>query len=313
MADPGRNQPFFIVYNPASGLRDEDRTRAKIASVLRAAGRAHYFARVAADSVARARAADGVVVAAGGDGTLNAVAHAALGSGCAFGVIPLGTFNYFSRAHGIPAAPEAAARLLLQGRVRPVRVGRVNDRIFLVNASLGMYPALLEDREAAKRLFGRRRAVVFGSALATLLREHRRLGLRMEHDGQLERLGTSTLFVGNNRLQLEQFGLPAAEVIDDARLAAIALRPVRPLAMLWLALKGTLGRLGDADNLISFGFREMTLGLSGQPARKSGRRRIKVATDGEVSRMWLPLRFAVAAEALPLIVPDGAVDRGSGD
>lgn len=62
----------------------------------------------------------------------------------------------------------------------PVQVGLINERVFLVNASLGLYPEMLQDREAYKARFGRSRFVAFGSALITMLGRHRDLRLRIE-------------------------------------------------------------------------------------------------------------------------------------
>jgi diacylglycerol kinase family enzyme len=228
-----------------------------------------------------------------------------LGSGCFFGVLPMGTFNYFGRTHGIPEAVDAAARVLVEGQLKPVQVGVVNDRVFLVNASLGLYPQLLEDREAAKRQFGRSRLVAFGSALKSLARDHRVLRLCLRTDEASGLLDTPTLFVGNNRLQLEQLGMAEAACVEQGRLAAIALRPVSQLGMLGLALRGSLGMLGDDANVVSFSARELTVSVA------SGKSlRIKVATDGEVGWMRLPLRFRVAAQPLALLCPAPAAAEG---
>jgi diacylglycerol kinase family enzyme len=304
---PPASGPIFIVLNAGSGRGNSGATSATIAGVLDAAGREHHLLVVedplrlqatAEHAVSLARAACGVVVAAGGDGTLNTVAQAVLGSGCAFGVLPQGTFNYFGRAHGIPADTAEATRLLLTARAQPVQVGLINDRIFLVNASLGLYPQLLEDREAWKRRLGRSRLVAFGAALATLLRAHRRLRLRIEHGGRARDVRTPTLFVGNNRLQMEQIG--TAQAFDEGRLAGIMLRPVGALGMLWLVLRGALARLGDADRVAAFGFDS----LSVAEPRLRTRRRFKVATDGEVVRLSPPLVFRVSPEPLWLLAPD---------
>ena len=260
---------------------------------------------VAALAVQRARATGGVVVAAGGDGTINAVAQAALSSGCLFGVLPQGTFNYFGRTHGIPSDTAEATRLLLTARAHPVQVGLVNDRVFLVNASLGLYPQLLEDREAWKRRFGRSRLVAFGAGLATLLRAHRRLNLRIEHRGLVHDVRTPTLFVGNNRLQMEQVG--TADVFEQGRLAGIMLRPVGTLGMLWLLVRGAMARLGEADDVLAFGFDS----LSVRPGRFRRTRRVKVATDGEVAWLATPLTFRVAPESLSLLKPEP--DAGAHD
>ena len=229
-----------------------------------------------------------MVVAAGGDGTLNAVAQAVLGSGCAYGVLPQGTFNYFSRTHGIPSDTAQAMQVLLHARAQPAQVGLVNGRVFLVNASLGLYPKLLEDREGWKQQFGRSRLVAFGAGLATLLRGYRSLRLRIEVQGQARNVRTPTLFVGNNALQMEQLGFPLAKDIDGGALAAIMLRPVSRLSMLALLLRGAFGKLGDADQVLSIACARLNV----HSARAFGARRVKVATDGEI--VWLPLAAGVS-------------------
>lgn len=302
---PAPDAPLFIVLNPRSGQHEGPAPRDTLAGLLQAAGRRHAFieitdpqriAEAAGEAVGRARAEQGIVVAVGGDGTLNAVAQAVLGSGCAYGVLPQGTFNYFGRAHGIPQALEDAVPALLRARVAPVQVGRVNGHLFLVNASLGLYPEILQDREAYKRKLGRSRWVAIVSGLRTLMREGRRLHLEIESENEFRRVSTSSLFIGNNPLQLERLGLPEQAALATGRLAGIMVRPIGHLAMYALALWGALGRLGDAPNVRHFAFRRLTV----SPYAK---RRIKVAVDGEI--LWLrpPLTFEVSPEPLPLMVP----------
>ena len=297
--------PLFIVFNPGAGSRDAAATEATVRGILEQAGRPHAIWRVetprqlpmlAQRAVDCARQQQGAVVAAGGDGTINTVAQAALNSGRPFGVLPQGTFNYFSRAHGIPLDTAEATRALLGGMVQRVQVGLINDRVFLVNASLGLYPKLLEDREAYKQQFGRRRLVALWAGVVTLLREHRPLRLRLEHAGKVRVLRTSTLVVGNNPLQLQQLGLPEAHAVQQGQLVAIAVRPIGPLSMCWLLLRGALGQLGDAANVVNFAFERLTV-------RPYGRRRIKVAMDGEVDWLDTPLVFQVAPHPLQLLVP----------
>jgi len=101
---------------------------------------------VTTEAAAAAVARGTAVIAVGGDGSLNTVAQAAHAAGYAIGVIPYGAFNYFARSHGIPTEPAAALRPLLDARPMPVQVAAINDRVFLVIASLGVYPELLQDR-----------------------------------------------------------------------------------------------------------------------------------------------------------------------
>ena len=306
---PPTNGPLFIVFNLGSGSGDGASARAAIQQACDTAGRGFELMDVddpgklpalAREAVQRAQKAQGVVVAAGGDGTLNAVAQAVLGSGCAYGVLPQGTFNYFSRTHGIPADTAEALQVLLHASARPVQVGLVNGRVFLVNASLGLYPKLLEDREAWKQQLGRSRLVAFGAGLLTLLRGYRSLRLRIEVQGTVRKVRTPTLFVGNNALQMEQLGFPLAKDIDGGALAAIMLRPVSRLAMLALLLRGAFGKLGEAGQVISIPCVRMNV----HSARAFGARRVKVATDGEIVWLPMPLEFEVAPEPLWLIRPD---------
>lgn len=316
--------PLFFVINGGSGRPNLDAALQTIESRMRSAGREHQIFVIEGvaslqttvqKAVDAAKKESGAVVAVGGDGTINAVATAALASGCLFGAVPQGTFNYFGRTHGIPEEIEAALEDLLHGEPMPVQVGLVNDRVFLVNASVGLYPELLEDREQFKQRYGRSRLVALWSAFVTAFGRHRYLDMALEQNGERVHLRTTTLFVGNNRLQLEQVGMPQAESVKQGQLAAIAVKPVGTMAMLGLALRGALGNLADAEHVTGFSFRSLTViplrfwrsmhrdgDIARAAAKKNSRkRRIKVAMDGEIVWLYAPLEFRVAPEPLMLI------------
>lgn len=307
---PANDAALFIVFNVGSGAGKAAEVRTTIETGCAAAGRELHLMSVddpqrlgaiAAEAVKRAQDCGGIVVAAGGDGTINAVAQAVLPSGCAFGVLPQGTFNYFSRTHNIPFDTAQALQVLLHEAPQDVQVGLVNDRVFLVNASLGLYPKLLEERENWKHHLGRNRVVAFASAFATLMGSYRSLRLSIAAQGKPRKLRTPTLFVGNNALQMEQLGFALAQDINNGELAAIVLKPVGRVAMLGLLLRGALGQLGKSDRVLSFPFRSLLVNPA-WPLRTS---RIKVATDGEVTWLQLPLEFRVAPQPLRLIRPAG--------
>jgi diacylglycerol kinase family enzyme len=320
--DPGA--PLQFVINGASGSADADTKRAAIEAALSAAGRSGNlrFSRpaelpqAAKQAAAQALASNTAVVAVGGDGTLNTVAQAAHAAGCAMGVVPQGTFNYFARTHGIPSDVTEAVNLLLRAVPTPVQVAAVNDRVFLVNASLGLYPHLLEDREAYKARFGRSRWVALWAAAVTLLRAQRRLRLHIEQGGSARDVRTLTLFVGSNRLQLERLGVepppqedrpdrPKLNAPQDAHITALMLKPLGTLAMMGLMLRGAMGTLGEAQSVEHFEFKRMVV----SPTLVPGRRGVKVAFDGEVARMRAPLNFQVLDKPLYLMLakPDEAV------
>ncbi|MDI1246796.1 MAG: diacylglycerol kinase family protein [Rhodoferax sp.] len=319
--------PLQFVINGAAGSGAADTKREIIEAALRAAGRVGELrfsrpaelALVAQQAATQAVATRTAVVAVGGDGTLNTVAQAAHAAGCAMGVVPQGTFNYFARTHGIPADPSEAVRLLSGWTPLPVQVAAVNDRVFLVNASLGLYPELLEDREAYKARFGRSRWVAFWAASITLLRAQRQLRLHIEQGAVVRDVRALTLFVGNNRLQLEQLGVrpqlraqsspPRAP--EEGHITAVMLRPIGAWSMIRLMLHGAMGTLGEAQSVEHFEFEHLVV----RPTLAPGRRGVKVAFDGEVTRMRAPLDFRVLSKPLYLLMPhphdtaaDAAID-----
>ena len=300
---------LLFLINTGSGGLDVDAKRAVIETALAATGRTgelltcepaelrQFATEAAAAAVARGTA----VVAVGGDGSLNTVARATHAAGCAMGVLPYGTFNYFARTHGIPTEPAAAMQMLLDARPMPVQVAAINDQIFLVNASLGVYPELLQNREAYNARFGRSRGVAFMAGIVTLLRAQRRLRLHIEIDDTVRDVQTLTLFLGNNRLQLEQLGAQPQDTMagtpGHGSLAALMLKPIGTLSMIDLMLKGAMGRLGEAAGVESFEFQRIVV----KPRLTHGRRHIVVAFDGEVARLRAPLDIRVLDKPLYLL------------
>lgn len=299
--------PLVVLINPGSGRREGDDARATIEALLTKAGRDARFVPVgpagvvaACEQAAKLAAeSGGVLVAAGGDGTVNCAAQAALRHDCPLGVIALGTFNLFAREHGLPTELEPAVQALLDARPRQVQVGLVNQRVFLANAAVGLYPKVLEDREAAKQMLGRRRRwIALASGLVSLFAWRWPLVLEAELDGLVSRVRTPSLFVCNNRLQLQDVGVDEDLVrqVGNGVLAALVAAPMDGWGKLRLLARAIVGRLGDSHDVQAIGLKSLNLSL--RSARK-----LKVATDGEVQWMELPLRFSVAPQHLVLMAP----------
>lgn len=307
--------PLFVIMNAGSGDKNAAANANKLAEVFTKAQQPYelFLCRRPRDFTENTRKVielasqrNGVVVAAGGDGTIRSVAQEVMAAGLPFGVVPLGTFNYFARDNGVPEdaglAAEALVAGLRSGSERNIQVGQLNDQVFLVNASLGLYPQLLADREILKQQHGRSRVVAKFSALLTLLKRDIKMLLRIEQRGGQDHGGedvvpASTIFVGNNALQLADIGLETeAEHIKNGQLAIIALPPMNVRERMGVAFQGLLGRLGKAPNVTHFACRQLEV----EPVRY-GKRTVKVAMDGEVSRMQPPLVFRVSPRPLRLV------------
>ncbi|OYY49277.1 MAG: hypothetical protein B7Y48_06860 [Methylophilales bacterium 28-44-11] len=318
------NPTLFIVLNAGSGGKNTALVKSNLAKLFRDANqpyellicrRPHDLPTFTTQAVDQARRCNSVVVASGGDGTIRFVAQEVLAAGLPFGVIPLGTFNYFARDNGIPQDAIASAEALIAGMragcERAVQVGQLNDQIFLVNASLGLYPQLLEDREKFKQQHGRSRIMARWAGLLTLLKRESKMLLRIEYAGGHQENGAdvvpaSTIFVGNNPLQLSDVGLATeAERVQQGQLAIITLPPMGALARVAVALRSMLGQLGDAPNVSHFSCRQLIV----EPLSRHQRQFVKVAMDGEGAKMRPPLVFSVGPRPLRLIVsPEAGVE-----
>src|SRR4051812_18486254 len=300
-AAPRADAEWFIVMNRGSGKDEKEEVRRTVAAELEAAGRRHRFIPVAPGEIVGAcqeaarlaREHGGIMVAAGGDGTINCAAQAALAQDCPLGLIPQGTFNLTARQLGLPLEPAEATRALLRAAPEPVQVGLANQHVFLVNASLGLYPQLLADRETAKQKLGRKRWIAILAALKSMLEWRRQLTLEVEMDGEVRQLRTASVFLGNNRLQLERVGIPQDVVaqVGQGRLACLVVRPLGLWAKLRMLAAAAFGTLGEERAIDSMALRSLTVG-----SRHSAK--LKVATDGEVAWMRLPVRITVAPRPL---------------
>ena len=126
-----------------------------------------------------AKGESSVVVAGGGDGTVNAVASELVGTGKILGVLPLGTLNHFAKDLCIPLDIESAVDVIAQETITQIDIGEVNGRYFLNNSSIGLYPQIVQEREIAG-------ALPPGKGSVGRRRRGRRILLKIRHDTTLQ-------------------------------------------------------------------------------------------------------------------------------
>ncbi len=159
-----------------------------------------------------------IIVAGGGDGTVNAVASSVIGTEKELGVLPLGTLNHFARDLGIPLDFEDAAKNLISGRPVKIDVGEVNGRIFLNNSSLGLYPTIVREREKQQRL-GSGKWPAFIWAAVSAFRRYPFLDVRLDAGGQQLARRTPFVFIGNNEYTMERLDIGMRECLDQGQLS----------------------------------------------------------------------------------------------
>jgi diacylglycerol kinase family enzyme len=239
-------------------------------------------------------------VAAGGDGTVNTVAAVCAGSGRVLAVLPVGTLNHFARDLGLPLRLKVAIESAATGPVRSVDVAEVNGVVFVNNSSLGVYPAMVLDRDRLRK-GGASKWWAMVRASARAFARFRCLEVEFEAGGQARRCRTALLFVGNNRYEKEGGQIGQRKRLDEGVLSVALVAGTTRWGMLKVCAAALVGRAKDAGELQEYIVERFQV-------RARGRRRVRVAFDGEVKRMSGPLEYRVRPRALRVIAPGVALD-----
>ncbi len=294
---------IVVILNAASGGSGAEEFRLLVASEFRSQGiEADVFLTKGGAHLATLarRASEGeshTVVAAGGDGTINAVASALLGTEKRLGVLPVGTFNYLAKNLAIPLDLAGAVRTVAEGHAADVDVCEVNGRIFINNSSIGLYPSIIRQREQEYRRWGRRQLVAYAAVLRALFGGNPFVSVRITTEGGELAERTPLVFVGGNKYQIEEFDLPGRRCVNRGELAIYVARTDGKLGLLRLALQALLRRLR--------GERRLEVLCAAEALVETRRKRIPVALDGEVVVLETPLRFRTRPGALKVLVPEG--------
>ncbi|MGI8782145.1 MAG: diacylglycerol/lipid kinase family protein [Acidobacteriota bacterium] len=234
------------------------------------------------------------VVAAGGDGTVSAVATALVGSDTPLGVIPLGTLNHFAKDLHIPLGVDEAVGVLASGRVETVDVGDVNGHTFINNSSLGLYPQFVQHRLRYRRL-GYWKWPAFARAALDVVGRYSFFKVRFKADGRHFERRTLMLMIGNNKYEMESLAVGSRLSLTAGQLSLYVTRQTGPFGLFVLALRGLLRQLHGRPNLDELFAREIWI--------ETRRPALPVANDGEVRLMQMPLHYRIRAGALRVIVP----------
>ncbi|MEX2179187.1 MAG: diacylglycerol kinase family protein [Gemmatimonadaceae bacterium] len=284
--------PVFL--NPGAGRADELRKVIRGVDSLAL----HTAAPAEMTQAARAAIAGGAsrIVAAGGDGTISAIAAAVAGTECELAVIPAGTLNHFAKDHEIPLDLVEACALAASGqRVMPVDVAYVNGRMFLNTSSVGLYANFVKVRDRLEPVFGYWLGTML-STIRTLVRA-RPFSVRFEADGIEHTYTTPLVFiaVGERELRAPTLGGRVAHGRPGLHVMVVRGRTRARLVALSLAAttRGTdaIAATPHLDSLFV-------------QACRIEQRHETVAVDGEILKIASPLEYRWLGNALRLVVPD---------
>lgn len=240
------------------------------------------------------------VIVGGGDGTAAAAAAVLVGGPVELGLLPLGTLNHLARDLGIPRDLNEAATLAAHGDARTIDLGEVNGQVFVNNASIGLYPAMVRRRDAYRERKGWPKWFASIPAAWQAWAHFRRRRLSLDIGDGPRLLATSILFVGNNRYSLERGEIGCREMLDEGRLSVFAPAAPGRFALLWFALRAATGRADHNADFVAFGEVEALT------VHSPGAAEVEVALDGEVRTLAFPLRFRIRPGALRVVAPPSA-------
>ena len=285
-----------VIRNPHSGTATD---AAAIEKALSAAG---LTARIidlpygsgAEAALDRNAAEHDVLVAAGGDGTVSAVAAAVARAGKTLAIIPAGTLNHFARDAGIPTELDQAIAVIGSGRERAFDVGVVNGQLFLNNVSLGSYPRMVHHRDELEAR-GRSRPVAAAIAIArTWIHLHKLTAVMSVDDREIVRR-SPFIVVGNGSYVLSGLSLGKREEISDGRLSLYVAPSTGRIGVLSLPFRALAGRLEEYERFETI--------CANRISARFRHRRVATGIDGEVRVLESPLNFEVRRDALRVLVP----------
>ncbi len=235
-----------------------------------------------------------LLIAAGGDGTLNEVVHGLMDlsktARPSLGVVPLGTANDFATGCGIPRDPEKALALCMKGQGIPIDIGKANEHWFLNAASVGFGAEVTATTPPElKRLLGHAAYTVMGAILA--MNVHHYHGRLTVPDREIIGSGPVAI-VGNGRQTGGGIQVAPRARIDDGLLDLLVVRQIPAMALLTAARE--LQELSPDGEYISYW---QTPWAEVYPEEA-----IPVNLDGEPVR-FSSVRYEAVPRAIRLIVP----------
>jgi YegS/Rv2252/BmrU family lipid kinase len=288
-----------VILNSGAGRAGDDDIEKTVISEFERAGCLVTIRRVRSGeeliSTAQDSATDcDVIVAAGGDGTISAVASVAIQEEKVLGVLPLGTLNHFSKDLGIPQEVAGAVDVIARANIRQVDIAEVNGRYFINNSSIGLYPRLVRTRERRQSLgHGKWWAALW--ALTRIVRRYPFQNIKLQLDDNELQRKTPFLFVGNNVYEMDLYNIGARPRLDEGKLCIYLLRRSGRTGLLLLILRTLFGGLRRDKNFEEFRTTKLRV-----ETRKSS---MLVALDGEVAAMDTPLEYKIHPGELKVIVP----------
>jgi diacylglycerol kinase (ATP) len=293
LREPGTKTKAIIIGNPSSGRAGSKGYLERWAEMLRSGGMEVEVMNTEHPDHATelaALAGDQLVIAAGGDGTVNEVVNG-LSRNATLGILPLGTANVLARELALPLKPEAACEKILTGERLRIDVGVATDaggteRRFACMAGLGFDARVVQEVDPRLKRYLKMLAFPL-AALAVYFRE-RLPAMEVSMDGETHEVQFA--IIANGRLYGGDFKTSDAASLTNGELQVVLVEKVGVLLRADVLL-GILARRPLARSMKSVTAKEIQASSPGE---------VPVQIDGEA---WgsLPMSFRIEPRALEVI------------
>lgn len=298
--DPPATRPIrraLVIWNPVSGFAKRIDPGARVSEVLSGDGVEVELAPTEGPGHATELAAEAcvrefdVVVAVGGDGTVNEACNGMQGGRTALATVPTGTSNMLAREFRIPFKIDAAAGLIAIGRRRRMDVGRANGRRFLMVVGVGWDAEIVS--EVSARRSGHLGMHKYVAPIARTVLNYRFPRLTVHLDSEETPRTANLAYACNIKNYAAWFRLAPGARCDDGRLDFVLMKGRHPRNYLRWGLGAVLGTLPR--------YRDVTV-RRGRRIRIDSRDPVPFQIDGDPGGTT-PLTIELEESALEIIVP----------
>lgn len=292
-----KNVTVVFIINPVAGTRAKDVLQKAIEKTFLSETYEVIYTQYCGHGheIARDKVKEGIenIVAVGGDGTVNEVASALVGSSCRLGIIPAGSGNGLARHLHIPFQLSAALDVIRNQKIRSIDAGQVNGRYFFCTCGTG-FDALVGKKFAR---YGKRGMLNYIKATINQFIDYSPKSYLLKTGGKKTHLDAFMVTFANSG----QFGnnayIAPHAVIDDGLLDLCILRPFPKTSTLELGLRLFFKNIDQSPYLEVLQVKKASL-------RRKGKRKITIHIDGEPLVLRQKLKIKAVPGAIQVIVPE---------
>lgn len=233
------------------------------------------------------------IIAAGGDGTVRAVASKVLATNLPLGIIPLGTYNHLAKDLGMSGSLQQAIEVIMTQHTRSIDVAQVGEHIFLNNSSIGLYARAVRQRTRLTRWIPKWLRMFF--AFVVIFVKFPLYSIQYKDQLQTIVLKSPLIFISNNKYHLKLFSLRQREKLNSGKLYLYVCSCQHRTTLLRLAIYFLLFRISPEGYFKEGAVDECQLSFN--------TKQVDVAIDGEVLQLETPLQYTIHRQTLKVIVP----------